>query len=302
VHVVVTGGTGLIGTKLVDRLEERGDEVTVVSRTPGGSDTIVWDPKTPGSLALPDDTDAVVHLAGAPIVGQRWNDEYKREIHESRQLGTRTVADAVEDHGDVDHLVSSSAVGYYGDRGETALAEVAAPGDDFMAEVCQTWEEEALALEGSTALDADPAILRTGIVLAEESGALPEMLNPFWFVKPFHWGMGGKIGDGQQWFPWIHVDDEVRAILHILDEQLSGPFNLASPGIVRNETFTKALGNVLGRPTPFPVPRFALRLMLGEVTDVLTASQNVQPERLTDAGFEFTYTDIEEALEELVEN
>lgn len=300
-HVVITGGTGLIGARLADTLRDRGDDVTIVSRSPGGEDTVVWDPKTPGSLTLPDDTDAVVHLAGAPLVGRRWDEDYKREIHDSRVMGTRTVRQAIRDHGDVDHLVSASAVGYYGDRGDEPLPEDAEPGEDFMAEVCTAWEDEARELEGDDALAHDPAVIRTGVVLAREDGALPEMLNPFWFVKPFHWGMGGRIGDGQQWFPWIHIEDEVRAVLHLLDERCSGPFNLASPGVVRNAAYTDALGSVLGRPTPFPVPVFALRMMLGEVTDVLTASQRIQVDRLQETGFEYEHEDVGEALADLLD-
>jgi uncharacterized protein (TIGR01777 family) len=299
-HVTVTGGTGLVGTRLRERLEDRGDEVTVASRTPGGDDTIVWDPKTPGSLALSESTDAVVHLAGAPIVGKRWNEEYKKELRESRVQGTRTVVHAVRDHGDVEHLVSASAVGYYGDRGDETLTEEAAPADGFLAEICRDWEAEARKLEGDEALETDPALLRTGVVLDPDEGALAQMLNPFWFVKPFHWGLGGRVGDGQQWFPWIHVEDEVRAILHVLDERLGGPFNLAAPNPVRNAAFTKALGSVLGRPTKLPIPRLALKLLYGESASVLFASQRVIPERLEASGFTFEHPDVEEALADLL--
>jgi uncharacterized protein (TIGR01777 family) len=299
-HVVVTGGTGLIGSHLVDRLRARDDEVTVVSRDPTGGDQIGWDPDDPGSLVLPDTTDAVVHLAGAPIVGERWDENRKQAIRSSRVQGTQRVVEAVEAHGDIQHVVSGSAVGYYGDRGEEPLDEHAEPGEDFMAQVTQVWEAEARRLEGHEAVDVDPARIRTGTVLAEESGALPEMLNPFGFVKPFHWGMGGRLGDGQQWFAWIHVEDEVRAILHVLDEGLSGPFNLVAPGVVRNEQFTEALGEALGRPTPFPVPEFALRLVVGEVAEVLTASQRVRSDRLQETGFSFRYPQIRPALADLL--
>lgn len=298
-HVVLTGGTGLIGGALADRLTERGDEVTVVSRTPG-EDTIVWDPKTPGSLDLPDTTDAVVHLAGAPIVGQRWTEDYKREIRDSRVQGTRTVVEAIEDHGDVEQMVSASAVGYYGDRGEEELTEDADPGDDFLAEVCRDWEAQARELEDSDALAHGPALARTGIVLDPDEGALAQMLNPFWFVKPFHWGLGGKLGSGRQWFPWIHVEDEARAILHLLDERREGPFNLAAPSPVRNAEFTDALGDALNRPTPFPVPKFALQLLYGDAADLLYASQRVIPQRLDKSGFTFAHTDVREALRDLL--
>jgi uncharacterized protein (TIGR01777 family) len=298
-HVVVTGGTGLIGSHLVRRLRERGDEATVVSRNPEGSDEIGWDPGEEGSLELPAETDAVVHLAGAPIVGQRWTEDHKRAIRDSRVQGTRRVVQAVREHGDVDHVVSGSAVGYYGDRGEERLAEDADPGQDFLAEVTRSWEDEARPLSED---EQAPGVawIRTGIVLSTEDGALAEMLNPLGPVKPFHWGLGGPVGSGEQWFPWIHVGDEVRAITFLLDERLEGRFNLAAPGIVRNATFIDAIGDVLGRPTKLPVPKPALRLLYGEAADLLFASQKVVPDRLEDEGFTFRYPDVHEALEDLL--
>lgn len=298
-HVAVTGGTGLIGSHLVDRLRDRGEEATVVSRDPEGAHEIGWDPGQPGSLELPASVDAVVHLAGAPIVGQRWTEEHKRAIRDSRVEGTQRVVEAVQDHGDVEHVVSGSAVGYYGDRGEERLPESADPGGDFLAEVTQEWEDTARPMR------EDPdgpgvAWIRTGIVASDEGGALAEMLNPLGPVKPFHWGLGGPVGSGEQWFPWIHVDDEVRAILFLLDERLEGPFNLVSPGIVRNETFTGAIGDTLGRPAKLPVPKLGLRLLYGEAADLLFASQRVVPERLEEEGFTFRYPDVHEALADLI--
>ena len=300
VHVVVTGGTGLIGARLTQQLRDRGDEVTIVSRTPGGPDTLVWDPLTPGSLELPTDTDAVIHLAGAPIHGCRWTDEYKQQILESREEGTRTVVEAIRDHGDVDHLVSASAVGYYGDRGDAPITETTDPADDFLATVCRRWEDQARRLADDDALAHDPAIARTGVVLSSEDGALTEMLNPFGPIKPFHWGLGGRLGDGQQWFPWIHIDDEVAALIDLLDERRSGAYNLTAPEPVRNERLTDALGDELGRPTPFPIPRFAMQLLYGEAAQLLFASQRVLPRRLTDDGFGFEHRTVEEAIADLL--
>ncbi len=299
-HVVITGGTGFIGSHLARALRERGDGVAIVSRSPGGEDTVTWDPKRPGSLSLPASTTHVVHLAGAPLIGERWTEAFKKEIRESRVLGTRTLVDAIEEHGEIQHLVSGSAVGYYGDRGEEPLTEDADPGDDFLARAVQDWEAEARKLEGSDAIEHDPALLRSAVVLHPEHGALDQMLNPFWFVKPFHWGLGGRVGNGRQFFPWVHIEDEVRAIVHLLEEGASGPFNTASPGAVRNEAFTEALGETLNRPTVFPVPKVALRMLYGEAASMMFDSQRVVPERLKKSGFQHRFEHIEDALEDLL--
>lgn len=299
-HVAITGGTGLIGSHLREHLASRGDDVTVVSRSPGGDDTIVWDPKTPGSLSLPEDVDNVVHLAGASIYGKRWTESWKREILESRKLGTQTVVRAVRDHGGIDTLVSGSAVGYYGDRGEDEITEGDGPGDDFLASVCKTWEESVAPVEDDEDLGTDVARIRSGIVLSEEGGALGEMLNPFGPVKPFHWGLGGPLGRGEQWFPWVHVEDEVRAITHLLEGNLEGPFNVVGPEPARNREFVGAIGDVLGRPTRIPMPKLGLRVLLGEAAEFLYTSQKAVPQRLGKTGFSFRYPSIGEALEDLL--
>lgn len=299
-HVTITGGTGLIGSTLADVLGARGDEVTIVSRDPDGPDQIGWEVPTSGSLTLPDATDAVVHLAGAPIVDQRWTSSYKEELRRSRIEGTQRVVEAVLEHGDVDHVVSGSAVGYYGDRGDETLTEDSPPGEDFLAGVCQDWERAAREIGETDAVDTTLAYARTGVVLSPEEGALSQMLNPFWFVKPFHWGLGGPLGRGKQWFPWIHVEDEVRAIVHLLDERLEGPFNLAAPGIVRNKAFMQAIGEALNRPAKLPLPKAVLWLLYGEAADVLFASQRVVPERLKTSGFTFEHPKPGPALEALI--
>lgn len=299
-HVVVTGGTGLVGSHLVERLRQRGDEATVVSRKPTGPDQVGWDPHEEDSLQLPAEADAVVHLAGAPIVGERWTEAKKRAIRESRVEGTRRVVEAVEKHDGIDRVVSGSAVGYYGDRGDEELDEFADPGADFLAEVVQQWEQEARALQEDPHEEVAVAWMRSGIVLSTEGGALAEMLNPIGPVKPFHWGLGGPVGSGEQWFPWIHIEDEVRAVLHILDERLEGPFNLVAPSPVRNKRFVEAIGSALDRPTKLPVPKLALRIMYGEAAELLFASQRVVPKRLSDTEFTFSHANVEEALEDLV--
>ncbi len=299
--VLITGGTGLIGSAVARALRSRGDEVVVASRSGGGDGVVSWDPTRPGSLRLPEGTDAVVHLAGAPLFGRRWSKTYKREIRNSRVQGTKTVIRALEDYtGSLGAFVSGSAVGYYGDRGEEKLVEEDPAADDFLGSVCRQWEQ--VALDYGRESPTPVSVIRTGIVLSTRGGALPRMLNPFWFVKPFHWGLGGPIGRGEQYMPWIHVKDEVGLILHLLDQRLEGPFNLTAPHPVRNRIFTRALGEVLNRPTPFPVPKFALRIMFGEAARTIYASARVLPERALEAGYSFHFSDILPALEDLIES
>lgn len=295
--VLVTGGTGLIGEHLTKKLEDRGDEVMIVSRSRTGEGYIQWDPHDPSSLDIPSDTDAVVHLAGAPVFGERWSEDYKETIRTSRVDGTRTVVQAIEESdADLDCFVSGSASGYYGDRGDKKLPESAEPGEDFLAGVCEDWEQEARKIEDGP----DPAIVRTGVVLSTEGGALNRMLNPFPFVWPFHWGLGGPLGSGSQYFPWIHIEDEVRALLHLIDHESSGTFNLSAPNPVTNKTYTKALGEVLNRPTLFPLPYFVMYLLYGEAAGILWASQRLEPEALTEEGFSFKHNNIEDALSDLL--
>lgn len=303
--VVITGGTGLIGSRLAETLRNRGDEVLIVSRNGEPDGVIGWDPKDTDSLDLPRGTDAVVHLAGAPLFGKRWSQSYKEEIRISRTRGTQTVLNAVRKYqGNLQNLISSSAVGYYGDRGDEILNEQSDPGSAYLADVCVDWEQAVWTFAEKTILGSGPAIstIRTGVVLSTEGGALARMLNPFSFVKPFHWGLGGRLGDGQQYMPWIHIEDEVNAIIHVMDNELTGPFNLSAPNPVRNKDFTKALGDVLDRPTKFPIPKFAMKLLYGEAAEVLFASQRVVPEALERTGFRFDHPEIKPALENLLES
>jgi uncharacterized protein (TIGR01777 family) len=271
-RVVMAGASGLIGTHLAQALAERGDEVVRLPRF--------------GSAAWSlDGVDAVVNLAGANIAGKRWSERYKKEIRDSRVLSTHAL---VELKPRV--LVNASAVGFYGARGDEILDESAAPGSDFLSGVVAAWEAEAQKLSGGRSVQ-----LRTGIVLSSDGGALAQMLPPF---KAF---VGGPIGNGKQWFPWIHVADEVAAIVWCIDrEALSGPVNLAAPGIVTMKEFAGALGRVLRRPSLLPVPAAALRIVLGEVAEVLASGQRAVPKKLLDSGFRFRFTELEPALRDLL--
>lgn len=297
--VLITGGTGLIGSRLQPALMDRGDEVIVASRSKTGENYVQWDPFDADSLDIPSDTDAVVHLAGAPVFGQRWNEQYKREIRRSRVQGTKTVVKAIDrSDAPINTLISSSAVGYYGDRGDDTLDEEAGPGDDFLADVCKDWESVAKKFDRES--DVNVSIIRTGIVLSTEGGALQRMLNPFAFFKPFHWGLGGPLGWGTHFMPWIHIEDEVKAILHLLDNKSSGVFNFSAPNPVRNKKLTAELGTVLSRPTLFPLPYIALRILFGPAASILFASQRVVPSALEAEGYEFKYPRIKEALQDLL--
>jgi uncharacterized protein len=294
-RVTLTGATGLLGTRLVRRLRERGDEVTVLSRNPErarealGVDAHRWDPGAgPAPVEALAGRDAVVHLAGEPIA-QRWSDDVKRRLRASRIEGTRNLVagiEAADPRPGV--LVSSSAVGVYGDRGEERLTEASATGDDFLAEICVGWESEAARAEK---LGLRVVSIRTGVVLDRDGGALEKML------PPFKLGVGGPVAGGRQYLPWIHADDIVRLYLAALDgEDWRGPVNGSAPEPVTNRDFSKALGRALRRPAFAPVPGFAIRALYGEMAVIVTAGQRAVPERATELGFEFRHPDLDEAL------
>ena len=292
-RVAVTGSTGFIGRALVASLRGDGHEVVRVVRGSKVDDepTVRWDldARTIDPAGL-EGVDAVVHLAGESIAGKRWTDEQRRRILDSRTSGTDLLARAL---AGLDRpprtLLSGSAIGYYGDRGDEELTEASDPGSLFLSEVCEAWEAAARA-----AVDAGirTAFLRTGIVLAGTGGVLGKMLPLFRF------GLGGKLGDGRQWMSWITLADHVRAMRFLLDHEVGGPVNLTAPAPVTNAAFTKALGTVLGRPTVVPVPRFGPRLLLGRALadELLFASQRVAPAVLGDAGFEFEAPELDGAL------
>lgn len=299
-RVFLTGGTGLIGRHVVRALTGRGDECVVVSRT--GTDAwndprvhvIRGDPTRPGDWqGEAASADAVVSLAGAPVVEppNRWTRERKWLLRSSRIETTRHVVAAIREAATPPTvLLSSSAIGYYGPRGDERLDEAAAPGDDFLGTLARDWEAAAREAETVTRV----ALLRTGIVLGTEGGALRPLLGIFKL------GLGGPWGDGTQWWSWIHIADEVGLLLFALDRDLTGPLNLTAPTPVTVNEFAKTLGRVLGRPAIFRVPAPLMRLVLGEAADALLHLQRVVPQRALDAGYEFRFPELEGALRDLL--
>lgn len=290
--VAVTGSTGLIGTALVRSLEGGGHRVRRVSRRPdAGPGTVRWDPER-GELdeAGLAGVDAVVHLAGEGIAARRWSEDHKQRVLDSRVKGTTLLAEALvrlDPRPSV--LVSGSAVGYYGDRGDERLTEQSPPGSGFLADVVTRWERAA---EPAERAGIRVARIRTGLVMAAGGGSLKPMLPLFRF------GLGGRLGSGRQWWSWISLTDEVEAIRFLLDHDVAGPVNLTGPEPVTNAEFTKVLGRVLGRPAVVPVPRFGPALVLGREAagEMVFASQRVLPAALQGAGFGFAHGTLEEAL------
>jgi hypothetical protein len=294
-QVTITGATGLIGSKLVAALKERGDAVTVLSRSPERAATALgveaagWDPLAgPAPVEALAGRDAVVHLAGEPVA-QRWSAKAKEAILASRETGTRNLVAglrAAEPRPGV--LVSSSAVGYYGKHGAEEITEDAPAGSDFLAGVCVAWEREALEAQE---LGMRVVLVRTGIVLDKTGGALKTML------PPFKAGVGGPVAGGDQYMPWIHVDDLVGMYLAALDdEHWRGPVNGSAPAPVTNREFSKALGRALHRPAIAPVPALALRALYGEMAEIVTEGQRAVPRAALAHGFAFRHADLDAAL------
>jgi uncharacterized protein (TIGR01777 family) len=299
-RTTVTGATGALGRQLVDELLTRGDEVVVLSRDAkraerafdGRVTAFDWDdPKAglPPAAALAG-SDAVVNLLGEPVA-QRWTDTAKREIRDSRVLSTRHLVAALQALAQADRpqvLVSQSASGYYGPRGDEIVDESESPGDDFLARVCVDWEAAAAKAE---LLGVRVAITRTGVVLSESGGALEKML------PPFKLGVGGPVAGGNQYLPWIHADDVVGGILFAVDSTSAvGPLNLTAPAPVTNGELSKTLGRVLHRPAIAPVPGFALKLLYGEMAQIVTTGVRAVPRGLLDLGYAFRQPELEAAL------
>src|SRR6056297_1236380 len=296
--ILITGATGFIGEPLCRRLADQGHEILAVSRSPdkareklpegtevrhGVSDFIGASPE------------AVINLAGEPIAEGRWTDEKKRRIVESRVDATRAIVELcgkAENPPNV--LVSASAMGYYGDQGDREVTEDTPPNHEFVHEICDRWESEARKAE---ACGARVAIARIGLVLDQGGGMLARTLTPFKL------GLGGRLGDGTQYMPWIHREDMVRVLIFLLErDELSGPFNASAPNPVTNAEFTRALAGPLNRPAVLPAPAVALKLAFGEMSRLLLTGAKMLPKRLEEAGFEFRYAELKEALAEILDS
>jgi uncharacterized protein (TIGR01777 family) len=300
------GGTGLIGSRLVKHLIDKGHGVFLLTRRAArarlrfdSTCTIVeGDPMQAGPwVGAVDECDAAVNLVGEPIFGRRWNAEYKGLLRDSRVRSTEQVARALAKaprttSGVSKVLVNASAIGYYGPRGDEELTETSLPGDDFLARLTLDWERAASEVNAS---GVRLAIIRIGVVLDKAGGALAQMLGPF------RMGVGGPVGSGKQWLSWIHHADLVEIILLALENsQANGPINATAPEPVTNQLFSKALGRALHRPAVFPVPKFALRLRFGEVSEILTTGQRVIPKKALELGYRFKYPSVGAALENVL--
>jgi uncharacterized protein (TIGR01777 family) len=294
-NIALTGASGFLGPHLIGRLLQDGHEVRTLGRRDSGVAGVrhySWEAEAgepaPESLEV---IDAVVNLIGEPVA-QRWNSEVKRRIRESRTVGTRNLVAALGKLGKKPSVfVGGSAIGFYGDRADKTLTEESSMGDDFLARVCREWEDASRVAEK---FGARVVLLRTGIVLGADGGALKQM------APPFRAGVGGPVGSGKQWVSWIHVDDWVELVLFALKNgEIRGPMNATAQHPVRNTEFAHALGSALSRPSLFPVPLFGLKLLYGEAVSALVASQRVLPDVATRAGFQFRYSDIGSALEQI---
>jgi len=304
-RVIITGGSGLIGTALTQRLLADEHEVVILSRSPekysfpAGVQGVTWDGKTAGSWHTHINADtAIVHLAGASIAGDsfipnRWTAERKKAIRQSRLDSGQAMVAGIEA---ADHkpkmVIQASAVGYYGPSGSEVLTESAPPGNDFLANVCVDWEASTKPVE---AMGVRRVVIRTGLVLTLDGGPLPIVVLQY---KLF---AGGRLGDGRQWWPWIHLDDEVKAIAYLLEnESAEGVYNLTAPNPLTNNDFGKAVGKVLNRPHLIPVPAFVLKLVLGEIATLVLDGQRAVPQRLQEAGYTFKFTEAKPALADLL--
>jgi uncharacterized protein len=294
-RILVSGASGLLGSALVPSLKASGAQVTRLTRgkTAANAEKIPWDPAQPISPEAVSGFDAVIHLAGESIVG-RWTAEKKAKIRQSRIASTRNLAQAVAQAKEKPQVfVCSSAIGYYGNRGDEILNEESPPGQGFLPEVCREWEAatQPVAEAGIRTVQ-----LRTGIVLSADGGALAKML------LPFKLGLGGRVGDGRQWMSWIDIQDVVGAIRHVLKtDLLQGPVNMVAAKPVTNAEFTKTLASVLSRPAIFPMPAFAARIAFGQMADeLLLASQRVEPAKLVGSGYPFRFRDLRESLRHIL--
>jgi uncharacterized protein (TIGR01777 family) len=290
-RIAITGASGLIGTALVGHLKSEGHTVQRLVRRPiVAPDEIQWDPKT-GYVDIEAlrGVDAVIHLAGVGVGDKRWSKKYKAEILNSRLLGTTAIARAVSEVKP-QVFISASAIGWYGESGNRAVVESDRVGDDFLAAVCREWEAAADLAQGVRTVK-----IRTGLVLDPTGGALGKML------PLFRLGLGGKLGNGKQWWSWITLHDVIRAISFLLENKIEGPVNLTSPNPVTNQEFTSALARAMHRPALFPAPAIGLKIALGGFSSEILGSKKVMPQELTNAGFTWDYPHITNALTALIE-
>ena len=300
--IIITGATGFIGKKLSNVLIARGEQLIIFTRSidkgkteiPSAYEFVKWDYKNPHEWEKHlDGKDAVIHLAGANLYAKRWSEEYKKLIVESREISTKNIVAAIKKANKKPSvLICPSGVNYYGDSGDTILTENSFNGNDFLASVCKRWEASAAEVEKTGVRRVS---IRTAPALSTEEGTLKEMLLPF---KLF---IGGSLGNGKQWFPWIHIDDLIGIYLYALDnDNLNGPVNGCAPNPVRMKEFAQTLGKILHRPSFFSVPKFALKVVLGEFAESITASLRVVPEKLNDMNYKFKFERLEEALRDLL--
>jgi uncharacterized protein len=294
--ILISGASGLVGTALIPTLIAKGHSVVrLVRHQPKGSDEIRWDSEKGFSFGEEkklEGLDAVIHLAGDNVASGSWTDEKKRSIKESRTKGTKFLVDALKKLKSKPKIViSASAIGFYGNRNEEMLTEESAKGVGFFPDVCDEWENEVR----EAGAFARVVMLRIGVVLAKEGGALDKMLTPFKL------GVGGVIGSGKQWMSWITIDDILGVIHYALEKPLRGVYNTTAPNSATNYAFTKALGKALGRPTFFPIPEFGIKLMFGEMGETLLLQGcRVMPKRLQDMGYRFLYPNLDEALKHVL--
>lgn len=308
-HIVITGATGVIGAELARNLIGRGEKVVLLARSPesaarkipGAAEYVKWDSdmKSGEWTGFINGAKAVIHLAGKPLLESRWNEAHKEECYNSRILGTRYIVSAIASASEKPKVfISASAIGYYGSFDSCSdtqdIVESGPKGGDFLAKICIDWEKEALEAQKT---GVRLVLLRTGIVLSTKGGMLQKML------APFNYFLGGPIGSGLQCISWIHVDDEIACILQSLDNpSYKGPINAVSPEPVSMKDFATQLGEVLGRPSMLPVPKFAVQLLMGEGGEYAVKGQKIKPAFLQNQGFVFRYPKLAEALADLVKN
>ncbi len=300
--IIITGATGFIGKKLCKALADRGDEVTIFTRNiesakkdfPFIKSFVKWNYKNPDEWKFHiENKDAVIHLAGVNLFAKRWNEDFKKQIIESRNLSTKNLVLSIKDCKiKPEVFISASGVGYYGDSGDTFVAEESTKGKDFLSDVCEVWERESLK---AVEYGIRNVQIRTGLVLSPEDGALKQMLPTFKFF------IGGPLGNGKQWVSWLHIDDIVGIYIHAIDNtNLSGTVNAASPNPVKMKEFAKTLGIVLRRPSFFSVPEFVIRFSVGEAADVVLSGQRVDVTKILDSGYKFKFENLGGALNNLL--